>query len=872
MSVFPLNIGNKEDHIDKIAKLAGVDPKYFETAEEINKKRQALEELKNLIDAYDTGEGKTYTTIASAMAVVPLPVNNVPFRVENLIPTVDDGKYIYLSTETNGYKKVGEILKKASLIADGNLDVATSDKVFDYVALERTARSNADDLLQGQINDRAFKSYVDDIDAFLQGQIDTKAPINNPTFTGTVGGINKNMIGLSNVDDTSDLNKPISTATQNALNTKQDIITISPIVTGNTGLAVSGEVADAIAVETNERNLALQYKLDKTDSITKETEEEGASLANELGEVFGKFDINGIDFSKVSDSLKSKIFTIVQELGNSNTSLMSQNAITEVIESIESLKETEEEGAYLANELGEVFYKFNNGITEFSGFTNTPQSTIINNLEDIQNVSGATTGQFLTKISDGTWAGTAPIVPELSVQQIENKAIELVQQGIVQIDKRASHPMYGKNYFVFGDSHTASAFKFYSRIAEMTGAFYYESYTKVVSVLGVNETHIFIRKLSNDYINYENEFDTGVIPNCDGFNTSQTSHVIYTYCQNNNITLDYIIVANVHFAEWKFYDDNNVMIEYPPKIFINPTPTFSRLFSTAQDASIFFNTNAGIQEVVSELNFTTTDSTVYIRYGTAGQTLTFSFSSGTTLNTDTIATINFGTNTVSTNLTTGMTIEECVNAINQWAFQEFTTWINSNKGVFGGVDIPLTYSSVVGGNSTEIGILTTSTVCNLQMNTPTISVVSSAFTLQYSSNDVSGLNIASNWLTSGGNVNWVRPHTMLGALAYIGKYSPFTKWVFLGLSNNNFLNSYVYPDGTINPYSLFKNNSYIYGQYSKKGLKNIAELFGGQYIDVDKLSGINPFNIVPTFNNYNDVHMKQEGYLRSLEVIVNNIK
>jgi len=551
---------------------------------------------------------------------------------------------------------------------------------------------------------------------------------------------------------------------------------------------------------------------------------------------------------------------------------MSQNAITEVIESIESLKETEEEGAYLANELGEVFYKFNNGITEFSGFTNTPQSTIINNLEDIQNVSGATTGQFLTKISDGTWAGTAPIVPELSVQQIENKAIELVQQGIVQIDKRASHPMYGKNYFVFGDSHTASAFKFYSRIAEMTGAFYYESYTKVVSVLGVNETHIFIRKLSNDYINYENEFDTGVIPNCDGFNTSQTSHVIYTYCQNNNITLDYIIVANVHFAEWKFYDDNNVMIEYPPKIFINPTPTFSRLFSTAQDASIFFNTNAGIQEVVSELNFTTTDSTVYIRYGTAGQTLTFSFSSGTTLNTDTIATINFGTNTVSTNLTTGMTIEECVNAINQWAFQEFTTWINSNKGVFGGVDIPLTYSSVVGGNSTEIGILTTSTVCNLQMNTPTISVVSSAFTLQYSSNDVSGLNIASNWLTSGGNVNWVRPHTMLGALAYIGKYSPFTKWVFLGLWNNNFLNSYVYPDGTINPYSLFKNNSYIYGQYSKKGLKNIAELFGGQYIDVDKLSGINPFNIVPTFNNYNDVHMKQEGYLRSLEVIVNNIK
>ena len=48
----------------------------------------------------------------------------------------------------------------------------------------------------------------------------TKAPINNPTFTGNVGGVTKNMVGLSAVDNTSDINKPISTATQIALNTK----------------------------------------------------------------------------------------------------------------------------------------------------------------------------------------------------------------------------------------------------------------------------------------------------------------------------------------------------------------------------------------------------------------------------------------------------------------------------------------------------------------------------------------------------------------------------------------------------------------------------------------------------------------------------
>ena len=47
-----------------------------------------------------------------------------------------------------------------------------------------------------------------------------KAPINNPTFTGTIGGITTAMVQLGNVDNTSDLAKPISTATQAALNLK----------------------------------------------------------------------------------------------------------------------------------------------------------------------------------------------------------------------------------------------------------------------------------------------------------------------------------------------------------------------------------------------------------------------------------------------------------------------------------------------------------------------------------------------------------------------------------------------------------------------------------------------------------------------------
>jgi lysophospholipase L1-like esterase len=56
------------------------------------------------------------------------------------------------------------------------------------------------------------------ISTATQTALNAKANINSPTFTGTVGGITKSMVGLGNVDNTSDASKPISTATQTAIN------------------------------------------------------------------------------------------------------------------------------------------------------------------------------------------------------------------------------------------------------------------------------------------------------------------------------------------------------------------------------------------------------------------------------------------------------------------------------------------------------------------------------------------------------------------------------------------------------------------------------------------------------------------------------
>jgi hypothetical protein len=58
-----------------------------------------------------------------------------------------------------------------------------------------------------------------------QDALDLKAPLDSPIFTGTVTGITKTMVSLGNVDDTSDLDKPISSATQSALNNKLDSFT-----------------------------------------------------------------------------------------------------------------------------------------------------------------------------------------------------------------------------------------------------------------------------------------------------------------------------------------------------------------------------------------------------------------------------------------------------------------------------------------------------------------------------------------------------------------------------------------------------------------------------------------------------------------------
>lgn len=88
--------------------------------------------LQQDIDAFANGEGKTYTTLTEAMAVEPLPSDNTPFRID--ADTPDDGNYIYLSSEPNGYKYLSPLIKKAVGDLDPSDDsvVPSSKDVADY--------------------------------------------------------------------------------------------------------------------------------------------------------------------------------------------------------------------------------------------------------------------------------------------------------------------------------------------------------------------------------------------------------------------------------------------------------------------------------------------------------------------------------------------------------------------------------------------------------------------------------------------------------------------------------------------------------------------------------------------------------------------
>ena len=110
-------------------------------------------------------------------------------------------------------------------------------------------------------------SYLNNATSEIQAQIDLKAPLLSPTFTGTVTGITKTMVGLGNVDNTSDLDKPVSSAASLLLGQLQTSLTdgLAAKVDKATIPSIKSDTAYTINNQTDRYN---RLEFDSSSAIT----------------------------------------------------------------------------------------------------------------------------------------------------------------------------------------------------------------------------------------------------------------------------------------------------------------------------------------------------------------------------------------------------------------------------------------------------------------------------------------------------------------------------------------------------------------------------------------------------------------------------
>ena len=168
------------------------------------------------------------------------------------------------TTNIHGIPDTSLLATKA--YADNSAQVAATAAVTSILDSAPSTLNTLNELAAA-INDDA--SYASTITSSLG----LKAPIASPTFTGTVGGITKDMVGLANVDNTADLVKPVSSATQTALNLKAnlDSPTFTGTVNGITKLMVGLGNVDNTTDLLKPISTATQTALDLKASLNSST-------------------------------------------------------------------------------------------------------------------------------------------------------------------------------------------------------------------------------------------------------------------------------------------------------------------------------------------------------------------------------------------------------------------------------------------------------------------------------------------------------------------------------------------------------------------------------------------------------------------------
>ncbi len=233
-------------------------------------------------------------------------------------------------------------VKSVKIYVDASASTAST-----ALATEITNRTNAD-LLKANIASPTFTGTVSGIDKTMVGlgnvddtsdadkpissvtqtALDLKANLASPTFTGTVSGITATMVGLANVNNTSDANKPISTATQTALDLKANLA--SPTFTGTPTLPI-GAVAVTQTAGNNSTAIATTAYVDNqvaTATTVREVADEFSATASQTSFTLTqtpsanskvKMYVNGVRISNSAYSVSGTTLTYIPANNGSNT-------------------------------------------------------------------------------------------------------------------------------------------------------------------------------------------------------------------------------------------------------------------------------------------------------------------------------------------------------------------------------------------------------------------------------------------------------------------------------------------------------------------------------------------------------------------------
>ena len=211
-----LKISGLTGQLDSKAPIA--NPTFIGTVSGITKNMVGLQFVDNVPDLSKPLSNEARAALATKIDSETAALTYSPINSPSFTGTVSGitKSHVGLSDVDNtsdANKPVSTAQALAIATAKSEAIVDATSQLNSVIASAPAALNTLDELAAALGDDANFASTV-------TNNLASKAPIASPTFTGTVSGITKSMVGLGNVDNTTDLNKPISSLTQTALDTK----------------------------------------------------------------------------------------------------------------------------------------------------------------------------------------------------------------------------------------------------------------------------------------------------------------------------------------------------------------------------------------------------------------------------------------------------------------------------------------------------------------------------------------------------------------------------------------------------------------------------------------------------------------------------